>query len=394
MTRQRRLLWIAAAAVVVTAAVLIMTRPVRLDVDVATIDYDTLRVTIEEEGRTRARDRYTIAAPVTGRLARITLEEGDTVSADATVARLFPVPEDPRAIAATRARIAAAEARHNEAAARVEQLAAQHEQAVREAERRKRVFETGGLTRELVEQAALAAATAGRSLEGARASLRAADAEVDAARALLLGATGEATSRVDVRAPVAGRVLRVHEESERVVPAGTPLVELADVGGLEIVVDVLSEDAVRVAPGDPVLITGWGGDDPLEAVVRLVEPAAFTKVSALGVEEQRVNIVGDLLHAPPALGSGYRVTAAIVTWQADRVLVVPTSALFRRGQAWQAFVVEDGRARLRDVELGPRGRDAAEVRAGLGEGDAVILFPSAALADGVRVRSTAGSGGV
>ncbi len=188
MTRQRKLLWIAAAAVVVTAAVLIMTRPVRLDVDVATVDYDTLRVTIEEEGRTRARDRYTIAAPVTGRLARITLEEGDTVSADATVARLFPVPEDPRAIAATRARIAAAEARRNEAAARVEQLAAQHEQAVREAERRKRVFETGGLTRELVEQAALAAATAGRSLEGARASLRAADAEVDAARWLPLAA--------------------------------------------------------------------------------------------------------------------------------------------------------------------------------------------------------------
>lgn len=389
MTRKRKFVYLAAAAGLGMIALLAVRRPSAIEVEVATVRYDTLRVTIENEGRTRARDRYTIASPVTGRLSRISIREGDSLAQGATVAQLFPAPEDPRAIASARAQIAAAEARSREAAARVDQLTGTHQQAVREAERRRRVYETGGLALEIVEQAGLAAASAAQLLEAAREGQRAADAEVDAARALLMGANADASGSrgVVVRAPVAGRVLRVLEKSERVVTAGTPLVELGNAGGLEVVIDVLSEDAVQVEAGDPIRITEWGGDAVLTATVRLVEPAAFTRVSALGVEEQRVNIIGDLFHAPPSLGTGYRATAAIVTWQGDHVLTVPASALFRQGTGWQVFVVENGRARLREVQLGQRGREAAEIAGGLTENEVVILFPSAGIADGVRVRA-------
>jgi HlyD family secretion protein len=178
----------------------------------------------------------------------------------------------------------------------------------------------------------------------------------------------------------------VLERSERVVPAGTPLLELASARGLEIVVGILSEDAVSVQAGNPIRLTEWGGDSTLEARVKLVEPAAFTKVSALGVEEQRVNVIGELLQIPATLGTGYRVSAEIITWQSNNVLTVSTSALFRQGQAWRVFVVEGGYARLREVQLGRHGRDAAEVLSGLNDGDLVVHFPSANIGDGVRVR--------
>jgi HlyD family secretion protein len=199
-------------------------------------------------------------------------------------------------------------------------------------------------------------------------------------------------------------VLRVLEESERVVPAGTPLVEIGDVGrgyieegaaggeaggrsgGLEVVVDVLSEDAVRIGAGDPVRIEEWGGDGVLLGAVRLVEPDAFTEVSALGVEEQRVNVIADLFDAPPSLGAGYRVEAHIVTWQGEGVLTVPTSALFQRDGAWAVFAVEDGEAALRTVRVDHRSAEAAEIVEGLAEGDVVVLFPSDQIEEGVSVR--------
>ena len=191
---------------------------------------------------------------------------------------------------------------------------------------------------------------------------------------------------IDVRSPVAGHVLRVHEESERIVAAGTPLLEVGDPGDIEVVVDVLSADAVRIRPGAPVAIEDWGGEQPLEARVRLVEPSGFTKVSALGVEEQRVNVVADFVDGPGALGDGYRVEARVVVWEAPDVVRVPGSALFRRGDAWHVFVVERGTARLRRVEVGHRGSFEAELLAGLEPGERVVLHPSDRVQDGVRVR--------
>jgi HlyD family secretion protein len=384
--KKRRFVWIGIIIVVLLVVAKLVFAPSRIAVDLATIGSDTLRVTVNDEGQTRARDRFTIASPVTGRLQRIMLDEGDSVSGEQIVARVAPAPEDPRTIATGSARIAGAEARQHEVAAEVDRTRRASEQASREAERRRKLEEAGAISEEAVEQADLAATSARQEWEAAKASLRAADADVAAARAALLGANAEAgTGAAAVRSPVAGRVLRVLEKSERVVQAGTPLLEIADPDGLEVVIDVLSEDAVRVNPRDEVRLTGWGGDSVLIGWVRTIEPAAFTKVSALGVEEQRVNIIANLAAAPPSLGTGYRVQASIVVWQADSVLTVPTSAIFQRDGAWRTFVVEDGRARERELHIGHRGRDAAEVLVGLVAGDRVILYPSADIADGARV---------
>jgi HlyD family secretion protein len=186
---------------------------------------------------------------------------------------------------------------------------------------------------------------------------------------------------------VAGTVLRVLEENERVVAAGMPLVELGDAKDLEIVIDVLSSDAVRIRPGTRVRIEDWGGSDSLRAEVRRVEPSAFTKVSALGVEEQRVNVIAELQEDAPGLGDGYRVEARIQVWQANDVLLVPVSALFRTGDSWAVFVVEDGTARRREIAVGERGGFHAEVRASLTEGETVVLHPGDRLTDGARVRA-------
>ncbi|HEX2205360.1 MAG TPA: efflux RND transporter periplasmic adaptor subunit, partial [Longimicrobium sp.] len=238
------------------------------------------------------------------------------------------------------------------------------------------------------EQAELAATTRQRELEAAQAAARAARAEVASARAALVDASpsGAPSSVTEVRSPVRGRVLRVARESERPVAPGEALVELGDAQALEVVVDVLSTDAVRIEPGMPILIEEWGGPRPLQGRVRTVSPSAFTKVSALGVEEQRVDVVGDLVDPPGPLGDGYRVEARIVTWEGSGVLAVPVSALFRTGADWSVFVVEDGRARLRRVQVGHRGDAEAEVAGGLREGETVVLFPSDQVKDGAPVR--------
>ena len=187
-----------------------------------------------------------------------------------------------------------------------------------------------------------------------------------------------------VRAPVTGRVLRVLEESERVVYAGTPLLELSNTSKVEVVADALSTDAVKIRPGTPVLVEDWGGDAPLQARVRLVEPSAFTKVSALGVEEQRVNVVADFMDPVVPLGDGYRVEARFIIWDGE-ALKVPSGALFRRGEAWSVFRLEGGRAVCREVETGQRNESEVEIKSGLGEGDRVVLHPPNDLEDGARV---------
>jgi len=237
-----------------------------------------------------------------------------------------------------------------------------------------------------VEQSRNAEISAASELEAARFRARAAAADVRAAQAGLAAArvTG---GLVEIRAPMAGSILRIPDASERVVAAGAPIMTVGDLRGLEVVLEVLSSEAVKVAPGMPVQLDGWGGARSLRAKVRRIEPFAVTKISVLGVEEKRANVIVDFVDPPDGIGDGYRVTARIITWQADRVLNVPASALFRCANAWCVFVVDDGRARRSLVEIGQRGPQEAEVKGGLVPGQRVIRYPSNNLSDGTRVKA-------
>ncbi len=386
---RKRIIWIGAATFTALLIVWIL-RPTPVDVEAGRVVQGPLETVVEAEGMTRVRDRYQIGAPVTGRLARIDLREGDVVQAGTVLASIAPVPLDPQALAQAQARVTAAEAGVQEAQARAAQAREGLDQAERTAARLREMAAAGAISAEDAERAELEVASSRRELEAARSRARTMAAELTAARAGLLNVDpGRQTGRAAavVRSPAAGRVLRVHERSERVVTAGTPLVEVGDAMGLEVVVDVLSTDAVQIESGAPMRLVEWGGSGVLDATVRLVEPAGFTRISALGVEEQRVNVIGNLAQPPPSLGDGYRVEAQIITWQADEVLKVPNSALFRAGTEWTVFVVEEGRARLREVRVGRRGAREAEVISGLTERDVVVLFPSDQLRDGMRVRT-------
>jgi HlyD family secretion protein len=397
---RRRIAWLAAAAALALVAWLLW-RPRPLAVDVAPVRRGPLVVTIDEEGETRVRQRYVVAAPTSGRLLRIDLDEGDVVAGGQAVARIEPAPLGPRDLAAAQARLEAAQATERAAAARMARAEAALAQVQRDASRAERLHRAGTISDDAREKARLAETSAVREHEEAQYAADAALHEIEAAQALLIAAgAGSARSRdgvnpgtpcaggapcVEARAPVDGQVLRVLEESERIVLAGTPLLEIGDPGSLEIVSDLLSRDAVRVAPGARVLVEDWGGPGALEARVRRVEPSGFTKISALGVEEQRVNVLSDLVTPEPRLGDGYRVEVRIVVWEGADVVQVPASALFRAGEAWAVFVVDGGRARQRIVEAGEHGTFEAEVRGGLAEGETVILHPSDRLRDGARV---------
>lgn len=358
-----------------------------VEVTVAEAARNTLSVTIPAEGETRARERFTVAAPISGRLTRLDLEEGDEVKDGQLLTRLYPTPQDAQVVATARAEVDAAAARLRQTESRLREAELQASQALREVERRRPLAEMGAITPERMEQAELTADVAERRREAAEADVASAGAALESARARLLGAASPDTDAtpVEVRAPVAGRVLTVPDQSERVVAAGAPLVTLADVDGLEVVLDILSEDAVRVERGNDLVITGWGGESTLRGTVRSVTLVGHTEVSALGVEEQRVDVIADLHDRPPTLGTGYRVSGEIVVWSGRNVLTIPTSALFRSGQTWRAFVVEDGRARIRDVEVGRRNERTAEVLEGIAEGDRVILFPPESVEDGATV---------
>ncbi len=389
-----------AAAVVVLAGFVWLVLPAPLPVDVAAVERGPLRVTVDEEGETRVRERYVVAAPTTGRLLRIALDEGDEVVAGQVVAHIQPAPLDPRDFAGAQARLEAAEASKSAADARKQRARAALEQARRDADRADRLRDAGTLSAEAHEQSRLAEISADREYEAARFGSEVANHDVAAARAALLateavaaqpdatdGEPCEVSPCVEVRGPVAGRVLRVLEESARIVTAGTPLIEIGDPGSLEVVVDILSTDAVRVRPGVTFWIEDWGGDRALEGRVRRVEPAAFTKISALGVEEQRVNVIADLLAPEPSLGDGFRVEARIVVWEGEDVLQIPASALFRRGAEWSVFVVDDGVATRREVRVGHQAAFEAEIVEGLEEGELVVLHPSDQVREGVRVEA-------
>lgn len=384
--------WRIGLAVAALAALLVWRlRPRALDVETVTVQAGPLRETIDEDGETRVRERYVVAAPITGRLSRIRLRAGDSVRQGELVGWVEPAPLDARTRQQASAQVEAAEDARHAALAAASAAQAALEQAVRARARAESLAVQGHLPAAQLEETQLLETTRRREFEAAGARAESAGHDLERARATLLAATGEEPcpqcGRMALRAPASGRVLRLLEESERVVAAGTPILVVGDPGRLEIVSDLLSTDAVNVRPGDTVLVEEWGGARPLLARLRLVEPSGFTKVSALGVEEQRVNVIADFVDPPGALADGYRVEVRVVRWGASAVLKLPLSALVRQEDAWTVFAVAGGRARARVVELGHRGAFEAEVTRGVAAGDEVIRYPSALIRDGVRVRA-------
>jgi len=348
-----------------------------------------MRVTVDEDGETRAHDRFVVAAPIPGRLLRVELEEGDAVAENAVVAKIEPLPLNQQQREEVLARIEAAEATKRQADARFAHAREDHEQARRDLARAEGLAKEGVVSTQLLEQARNAETTSRQEWDAAKFSALAAASEVKLARSGLVGMDAGKTGRkvLSLRSPVRGRVLRVIEKSERVVPAGAPVLVVGDPARIEIVTDVLTTDAVNVKPGAPVYLEGWGGGHPLRAKVRLIEPAGFTKISALGVEEKRVNVIADFVDPPNGLGDGFRVEARIVTWEGQNVLKIPGSAAFREGQTWSVFVIEGGHALRKSVEIGHRNQTEAEILQGLTAGQEVILHPSNQLKQGMRVRA-------
>jgi HlyD family secretion protein len=374
---------LAAAALLIFAL-----RPSPPKVEIAQVDRGRLVVTVDEEGEARAHDRFVIAAPIAGRLTRVELHEGDAVGLGQVVAAINPLPLDQREREELLARIQSAEALRLEADAQVAHVQADYEQARRERERGDRLVRGGLVSTQSVEQARNLEATSLSELEAARFKATAAASNVREAKAGLVALEAEPkgpSRTVRLHSPVKGKVLRIVEKSERVVASGAPLLILGDPNKLEVVTDFLSTDAVKIRAGMPVILEGWGGDRQIRARVRIVEASAFTKVSALGIEEQRVNVVADLIDSPGPIGDGYRVEARIVIWEGEQVLKAPSSALFRHGAGWSLFGVEDGRLRRFDVETGHRSQFETEILQGLEAGEAVVLHPTNELTEGMRV---------
>jgi HlyD family secretion protein len=367
--------------------------PDPVGVEVALVDRGALEVTVDEAGRARVIDRFTVAAPLAGNLTRIQLRPSDVVTEDQPVAFILPTAApllDARALATTEAQVAAARAQRDAARFAISRARDTLAFAERESARRRELVERGALPGRELEVAELEERTRRSEVTSLAFALRIAEHEARAAEASLGRLSGGAASldAVEVTSPVGGVVLRVLEESGGPVQPGTPLVEIGDPSALEIVADVLTSDAVAIPASAHVRIDRWGGEGELAAHVRLLEPSAFTRVSALGVEEQRVNVIIDLDEPRErwsALGDGYRVEVHVVVWRGEEVLRAPASAVFRRGERWCAFVVEDGAARLRPLELGHRARDHVEVVSGVSEGDVLIVYPSDRVAEGVEV---------
>lgn len=366
--------------------------PRALPVETAHIARGSLAERFTEEGRTRLQRRYQVSAPLDAVVERIAVEPGDTVVAGATVATLRPLRAalfDPANRAQSEARWRAAESELDAANAAAAAAAAEQIRRTAALRRGQALVARQLIAEETLDVLRTEEAAGAAALRAAQARARSAAVLRDGHRAALaLQGVADETARLPLQAPVDGRVIRRLVESEAPVRTGQVLLELGDPQALEVTVEVLTADAVRLQPGGPVRLLRWGGPAPLRGRVRVVEPGGFTKVSALGVEEQRTLVVVALDDPPeqrPTLGDGYRVDAEFQVWQGESVLKLPTAALFRDGTDWAVYTVEDSRVRLRRVELGRFGEDMAELRAGLPEGTAVVLYPGDSLRDGLRV---------
>lgn len=384
-------------ALVLAGALAYAFMPGPVPVEIARVVRGALQVTVDEDGRTRIKERYVVSAPLGGQLRRIDLHPGDPVVAGKTrIAILEPAaPEllDARTRALLEARVRAAEIQLDLAWPRVERVRAARELAAAELSRAQSLIERQALSRQELDRAREADRASAEELRAAEYSRQIAGFELEQARAALSfsGPAARAADRaweLGVTAPVDGRVLRVFHADAAIVSPATPLLELGDPADIEVEIDVLSSDAVKIRPGARVFFEHWGGDAPLEGRVRVVEPAGFRKISALGVEEQRVYVIADFV-APSetrgALGDAYRVEARIVVWSADDVVKVPVGALFRSEGQWSVFAIRNGRARLARVEVGHSTGREAEIYRGLAVGDEVVLHPSDKVAEGVAV---------
>jgi len=355
-----------------------------------------LAVSIEEEGRTRVIDRYIVSAPVDGVACRVQLEVGDPVKQGQVLLGITPLESqvlDPRSRAQAKARVSAAEAALRAAREEAQAATATQEYAATELERLRPLMEKGLVAREAFNRAETEAKTSAAAKRSADFNVDVAGYDLEAARTTLqysaATASGIPAERVPVRAPIDGRILKVQHECEGAVRTGEPLLEVGDPTALEIEVDVLSADAVKIKPGMKVLFDRWGGEQPLQGRVRNIEPVGFTKISALGVEEQRVLVISDFTSPGEQwqrLGDGYRVEAQFILWQEDDVLQVPASSLFRYNQGWAVFVIDGNRASRREIKVGQRNGLNAQILAGVETGEMVINHPSDAVEDGRSIK--------
>jgi HlyD family secretion protein len=390
----RRVLGLSTIVLVIGGAIVWSFLPKPVSVDLATVERGPFQVSVEDEGRTRVHDAYVVSAPIGGRLLRIGNRAGeDVIAGKSVVAQLQPTEPaflDARARAQAQATIKAAEAARKSAAASVVQAQAEVDHAVPELARVERLAARDLVSKADLENAQLQERKAKAGLEAARSALSVREFELENAKMLIadFGDISNPKAIVSLKAPVTGRVFRVLQQSEAVVTAGTPILEIGNPDDLEVMVEFLSTDAVKVQPGATARITDWGGPKDLAARVRLVEPSGFTKISALGVEEQRVRVILDIAEprtAWPQLGDGFRVNARIVVSETVDAVHAPLSALFRNGEGWQAFVVHDGRAVRTNISVGQTNDSDAQILKGLQPGDRVILHPSDKITDDVPI---------
>ena len=376
---------VAVVVLLVGFGIVRLLRPTPLQVEVVVAAQRPMRVAVQADALTRVEARFTITAPLSGSVDRLALREGSIVRTGSAVATMSTPPAHPTERAAALARLDAALALERQGTARLGQANAALAQVERDERRTRELVGAGALPERDVERATLETTSRRADVEAARAQLRMAVAELAQARAAV-DAASPGGARTIVRAPAGGVVLRVPEPSARVVAAGTPLLEIGDPTSLEVTADVLSSDATAIRSAQPVELRGWGGA-PLRGVVRQVEPSARTRVSALGVEEQRLTVVIDLFDPPAELGDGYRLDASIAVWEGVKVLTIPASALLRQGAGWAVYLSQRGRAVQRSVGVGHVGGGMVEIVDGLAVGDTVIAFPPDALHDGARVTS-------
>ncbi len=375
----------------VVAGIVMAAMPKPVPVELGKAQRGELVVTVDEDGKTRVKDRYVVSAPLSGNVGRIELRAGDEVKQGDVLARLVPLQApllDARSRSQTEAQVSAAVASQRQVQAQIERAEVAYDFAKKEAARHQKLFDDKAISQMELDRMLLEERARKAELTSAKFGAKVAAHELQMARAAL-GRYGvsDNTDSLTVPSPVSGRVLKVIQQSEGAVQAGTPLLEVGDPKALEIVVDVLTSDAVNIHPTSPVKIEEWGGDT-LEAVVRTVEPSAFTRLSALGVEEQRVNAILDLTAPYDAwsqLGDGYRVEARIEVFRREGALTIPQSALFRHDGSWAVFTVDGNLAHLQPLDVGRRNDTSAEILAGLEEGQTIIVHPNDDVVEGVEI---------
>ena len=384
--RRRRLVIATGLALALVAGSFLLFRPAPVPVDIAIIGTGPLQEIIEEEGKTRMHDHFVLAASVAGKLRRIDLHPGDRVKAGETLAWIDPSPIEPRQQAILDARLSTARANVRQAEILASRAKAEFLQTQTDLARNRELFRAGIISQDAFDRSKTLNDVARKQEQAAQSATDAANHTLEEARAaLLVSASNSPRLPTAVLSPVTGRVLRLTEQSEHVIAMGAPLMEIGYSPRLEFVADFLTRDAVRIQPNMPALITDWGGDHDISGRVRLVEPGGFTKISALGAEEQRVNVLCDPDAQTDGLADGYHVNVRVIVWQRNDVLQVPSSAVFRSGGEWAAFVAKNGRAHKSVIKIGHRGDVSWEVLSGLARGDRVVIHPAAEIDDGVKI---------